>query len=149
MLLKLQPNRWSCLLTSFEMALGTVIDVGHDGSEVIWKNLQEPYCRRGFHIQEMIDAAWRLGYCCVPVEPSPASQPIPSESPFIIPFDREARFESYITGRIAVMEGIVKNNQNRHAIAWDGNTIFDPSGNKLTFTNYQIETCWLICKDIC
>ena len=53
------PNAWSCLPTSFAMALGydlywLIGQLGHDGSEITHAGLPNPLCRRGFHPQELI-----------------------------------------------------------------------------------------------
>ena len=65
-----QPNRWSCLPTSFAMILDVDVNelirkIGHDGSEILWPNLEEPYCRRAFHIEEIAMVCYGLGYYLV------------------------------------------------------------------------------------
>lgn len=51
-------DKWTCLLDSFAMCLDidpAIItkELGHDGSQIIWPGHYDPYCRRGFHIDEM------------------------------------------------------------------------------------------------
>ncbi len=53
-----QPNMWSCLPTAFAMVLDIPVnqviqEIGHDGSEITWPELIEPFKRRSFHLQEM------------------------------------------------------------------------------------------------
>lgn len=46
-----------------EINLDTMIDIiGHDGSEIVFKDFKEPMCRRGFHINELQYCA--LSYGC-------------------------------------------------------------------------------------
>jgi hypothetical protein len=75
---QIKPNRWSCLVTAFAMALDIPVAelirlVGHDGSEIVNPELPEPGCRRGFHIQEMIEACWSQGHSVTPIEVFPQS----------------------------------------------------------------------------
>jgi|SRR5215471_2668822 len=78
-----QKYRWSCLTASFAMALGVSEDdlmnvIGHQGDEVIWPDLQEPYMRRSFHISELVIASLKLGYSASPVDALPVSEIKPS-----------------------------------------------------------------------
>ncbi len=54
--LQKQPNRASCLLTSFAMAIDQPVKqlmeiLGHDGTEII-SDSKIPFCYAGFHVQE-------------------------------------------------------------------------------------------------
>ena len=58
---------------AFAMALEIPVvelleELGHDGSELVFPNLPEPACRRGFHIQELVHVALRHGFALTPVE---------------------------------------------------------------------------------
>ena len=73
MRLQQSPIRGTCLPTSFAMAMGIpVADIfaalGHDGSEVLWPDLPEPTCQRGFHVQELIRLAVKCGWSVTPIE---------------------------------------------------------------------------------
>lgn len=75
-----QPNRWSCLPTAFAMALDVPLEdiiayVGHDGGELKWPALPEPFCRRCFHIQELVNYCYAKGVAVIPFETYPASAP--------------------------------------------------------------------------
>ena len=70
-----QPNRWSCMATSFAMVLDTTVDevfryTGHDGSDIAFPSLPEPHRRRGHTLYEMIHFALSKGISVVPFEPS-------------------------------------------------------------------------------
>ena len=67
MRLQTKPERWQCLVTSFAMALDMLVadvmrEIGHDGGQVLWPDMPEPMCRRGFHPQELIDVCRAHGY---------------------------------------------------------------------------------------
>jgi hypothetical protein len=77
-----QPNRWSCLTTSFAMVLNITYDelikeIGHDGSKLMWPDLPDPMCRQSFHIQELILCCYRRGLAVIPFEIYPIAGPSP------------------------------------------------------------------------
>jgi hypothetical protein len=66
----------NCLLNSFSVVTGVsydtlVEDIGHDGMEIVWPDAREPYCRRGYHIQEIVTALFDRGFLVVEFEPYP------------------------------------------------------------------------------
>ena len=68
-----KPERWMCLPTSFAMVLDLPLsaifdEIGHDGSQIIWPDLPEPTCRRGFHPQELIHVCLNHGHAATRVE---------------------------------------------------------------------------------
>jgi hypothetical protein len=74
-LLNKSPNRWSCLPTAFATGISMLVDelikeVGHDGSEIV-NDMDEPYCRRGFHPQEIIPICLKKGYSVTEIEKFP------------------------------------------------------------------------------
>lgn len=119
------PNRWSCLPSSFATVLRVSLKeflrlVGHDGSAMAFPALPEPLCRRTFHVQECILAAARLGHSITPLQFRPILTPdgihmteIDTDIQYLL------KFPGVMTGR-GVKHG--------HAVAWDGNYIYDPSG---------------------
>lgn len=65
-----QPNQWSCFPTALAIITGHpvkyIIDlIGHDGSEIIYPNMPEPFNRRAFVDDEIVKTAWHLGYYAV------------------------------------------------------------------------------------
>lgn len=53
-------SSFSCLLDCFSYVTGVtpenlMLGLGHDGSEIIYPELPEPFCRRGFNVFELID----------------------------------------------------------------------------------------------
>lgn len=126
MKLRTKKHRWGCLLTAFSMALDTDEEtlvglVGHDGSEKI-NEFPDPYCRRGFHPQEFIQAAWRLGYSVTPVERLPSSKYVTHTQTI----DQHEWFQEAVRSTTGVITGITK--QAGHAVAYDRGRIYDPDG---------------------
>ena len=144
------PNKWSCLPTSFAMACdrdldSLLLELGHNGSEIIWPTLPEPLCRRGFHIQELIYVVYHLGHCVMPFEARPCSTNQGHGSLYEIPFnqDPQQRLMAIMQGVYGVITGTTLNGQP-HAVAWDGVKIFDPAGIKYGLDNFILDTFWLV-----
>src|SRR4051812_22249881 len=67
-----------------DLPLETIVKIlGHDGSEKYWPEYPEPRCRRGFHIQEMIDLCFSLGKSVTPFQAYPTSVSESGSSPRI------------------------------------------------------------------
>lgn len=138
MKLQLQPNRWSCLPTAFAMILDRDVQdifdfLGHDGSEILWEDLDEPLCRRSFHIQEML----------VYAERQHNAHFIEIEDPPIIAVDEDHvaviqrnDLDYYLRNHIGVLCGEI--NEHRHAVAWYNNIVYDPS-SALTYDRYAMD----------
>lgn len=149
MKLILQKNRWSCVVTSFAMVLDVPVlsileIVKHDGSEIYWPELPEPNCRRGFHIQEMIDVCYLLGALVTPFQARPTS--ISAGANFLrIPqtfVSPEERITRALTKK-GILIGETLDGQ-KHAVAWDGERVFDPAGGISDIALFQIETFWMV-----
>ncbi len=145
MLVQKQPNRWSCLPTSFAAILGIEVEgfirhLGHDGSEILWPMLKEPACRRGFHIQECIDVMDRCDYSVTPFEAIPQHVPaftVPA-IPILFGGSEEAAMEHFrkiIYRTTGVITGI---SLNGHAVAYDQGVICDPNGHVY---QYSLRAC--------
>ena len=139
-----QPNRWTCLPTSFAMACDCSLEkileiIGHDGSEIAHPDLDEPYRRRSFHIQECIWAAAQLGFSITPFECYPQLAAMPGfEIPVSLRFNKHEVLSGFgvITG-----EGM----KHRHAIAFEHGFGYDPNGTVIDLENqdvYTPETIW-------
>lgn len=152
-----------CLLYTFAMILETEPDIlikelGHDGMEKIWPSLPEPYCYKGFHIQEMIDLCIARELHCTEIQATPASLP-PSEAyghmdshnighHMIFESRRNtARFKDHLKGREGVLYGRT-NKGVTHAWAWDGEKAHNPQSGTgvVSLGDIRVSTCWLISK---
>ena len=123
------PNQWSCLATSFAMCFNIPILelfklLGHDGSEIIWPDLEEPLCHRGHHLQELIDAGIHLNYATMYVERENVLMH-PTKDDFII-IQPKLTIESYFDRFPGVILGIF--NKIRHAVAYEKGIIYNPNG---------------------
>jgi hypothetical protein len=104
-----------------------IAHIGHDGSQIIWPTLEEPHRRRGFHVQECIDVAFRAGFAVTPIEVTPRhapAEPVPAFS--ILRGGSEAaaleRFADVVSHHRGVLTGY------SHAVAFDHGIICDPNG---------------------
>jgi hypothetical protein len=133
MRLQTKPERWMCLPASFAMALDIPLadvlhDVGHDGSQIVWPQLPEPMCRRGFHPQELIDVCLARGYAATRIELAPAMTTVTGGPELHLFPDERAwtRFIQAIQNSLGVIEGV--GFRSGHAVAYDHGHIFDPDG---------------------
>jgi len=147
---QIQPNRWSCLLTAFAIALDENVDklveeIGHDGSERIWSAPHPNDCR-GFHIQEIIECCLFRKVAVVPIEPRPSlTHPLTKQGVYAVPVnDPASRMTYHMQGAVGVLTGITENN-SRHALTWNRSEIIDPSDGLARQTihpEWQIECFW-------
>jgi hypothetical protein len=119
------PN-WNCLPRAFARVLDISYDeimerVGHDGSEIIWEGLSDPWGRRAFHIGELINAAWSLGYSVTPFEWTLESAPMDSVEPYVQ--QNQLAVAAVMKSYDGVAIGYLRNG-TRHAVAWiDGSPV--------------------------
>ena len=73
----------NCLLHAFQTVTGLnlIERLGHDGSEIIYPDLPEPICRRGFHTQELFKACWP-DFACMALWAWPKMSPIPERQEY-------------------------------------------------------------------
>jgi len=116
--------------------------IGHDGSEIVFPELPEPACRRGFHSQEIIHLAWGLDCSVTPMELFPMIAPLNGTGSIPVFFDGSQdrnweRFDFIINHTEGVLEGMGK--ASRHAVYYDHGLIYDPDG-KPTY-QFSKEAC--------
>jgi hypothetical protein len=147
--LLLQPNAWSCLPTAFAMVLQTTPAaifeyLEHDGSEIIWPDKPEPLRRRSFHIQEMFDFCIAQYVYPVAIEALPCIYPgeVCEDEKEILEIERVVDIEQYLVRRPGVLVGEYEG--NRHAVAWDGELVFDPTGYKYQINEFGLETFYAL-----
>lgn len=142
----IQPNRWTCTPTSFAMACDVSLEkileiIGHDGSSIVHPHLREPFCRRSFHLQECIWAAYSLGFSITPFESFPVLAATEVDT-----LDLERPWNRSILAGFGVLTG--RGRTNRHAIAFNAYVGYDPNGTTVDLIkhpddrNYTIETVW-------
>lgn len=151
---QIQPNAWSCLATAYAICLNVPVEdifkfLEHDGSEIIYPKVPEPYCRRSFHPQELMDYCYCIhNRYVMQIENEVALMNSYNEQVYNVPLQK-GRVEGYVrTHNTSVLSGQVKGNGRWHAVAYVGGTIYDPNGttNKLSsfICKFNIETLFLI-----
>lgn len=131
-----------CLVTSAAMILDTdpeIIhkEIGGDGTSIVW----EPNGMRGIHIQEIQDCCKRRSKMIAPIEMTPYLAPDAEHQPFrVFPEKLELlRFTNHIINHRAIL--ITPN----HAVAWDGENVFDPQGFIKSIFEYNVQEAWVLC----
>jgi hypothetical protein len=140
-------NKWSCLPEAFAMAMDMSAEeliqaIGDDGSEIIWPDLPDPYCRRGFHPQQIIPIALTRGFAIVEFQSDVrayngrAMQEIKFPSPDI---------QTLLSQYKGVIVGDFRGKS--HAVYWDGSQIHDPRGMSYMFhDSISIRQFYGVCK---
>lgn len=139
---------WTCLAECFAKVFETSLEdlfdlLGHDGSEVIWPQYEDPMCRRGFHIQEMVCVGLRLGFAIVQIESQPSMYPDPAAEPFSLPEVQLHRFFNLAPG---VVTGYDRMRGCRHALAIVEGRVFDPAGVISRYGDFDAENLFLVFK---
>jgi hypothetical protein len=121
--------------------------IGHDGSEIIHPELKSPGNRKGFHWQEIIDAALVLNYAVVPIEARPIQTATGTDSHEVKFGDFETpeeRLLAYLDNTKGVLTGIAPSGY-WHAVAWDGEQVYDPQGRVYSLSDIKIgiQIYWL------
>lgn len=120
-----------CLLYSAAMLLDVrpedlIMEIGHDGMKQMW--LPDP--RRVVHTPDEIqDCFVRRGFCLYQVGVYPIATPGNGLVPRPIWSEDQAakRFEDHIRDVHGLLVGEALNGEG-HAVAWDGEYIYDPRG---------------------
>ncbi|KKN04907.1 hypothetical protein LCGC14_1092740 [marine sediment metagenome] len=141
--MKLRNNYapWGCLLSSAAMVLDLTNEeliklIGHDGGDIVFPGMPEPSKRQGFHIQEIIDIAVKLGYSVMAIEVMPAST-TDGENNFDIKIeDHHKRLMGHMNDHTGIITG--RGRRWPHAVAWDGEKVFDPVGKIYDFDDIKM-----------
>jgi hypothetical protein len=102
--------------------------IGHDGSEIIWPNQDEPRRRAGHTHHEMQYVARKLGYYLVDYKPGFGYAP-PGETKLMTRSFLDA-WVDVLSTHDGVLSGSYKGRINNHAVAWNAKEglIYDPTG---------------------
>jgi hypothetical protein len=113
-------------------------EIGHDGSAIVFPGLEEPMCRRGFHSQELIHAAWNRGFTCTRIELMPVikASALSEDTHTVELKDPWNRFIGFIDTTMGVLEG--RGRRCNHAVCYHYGTIYDPDGH---LYDYSQEAC--------
>lgn len=155
---QMQPNRWSCSVTSAAMVLDIPVtelisQLGHDGGEIYYPHNTPPCCYRGFDISEIVDVVMRRGWAVTPIIAWPTSTPNGTDVHDVYPeFSLKDRMDWYLQrfDGIAYGERETKLEKRTHVIAWskDERRWHDPSGPILQKDkpSIAIRTFWVFQK---
>lgn len=150
--LQKQPNHWSCNLASMAMVLDVhyrelIEEIGHDGSEILYPDLPEPLCRRGFHMQELIDCAVTRFFTCSEIQIRPVGTPdglAGHEHEIDFKISHEERFKKYLDlGYNALLYGMTRKCYHCVAWEWDTKLIHDPNGRVYGLNDCKIKLAGL------
>ena len=157
MKLQKQPTAWSCLPTAFAMALDKPVEeiikaIGHDGSEVYWPELESHWANRAFHVQELVDYCFWNEIAVVCIDAMPCfnhfdSRAVAKEVKYLSGLEYADRLERYLKSYFGVLVGTTNFNSG-HAVAWDGENVFNPRGaiESLENANFNIMSFYILGK---
>lgn len=118
---------------------------GHDGGEIVFPDLSEPLCRRGFHVSEAVLVALRLDYAATPIELFPVIAASDGPATKVVHYGHAATpeynwvvGESLIHGRRGVIEARTRSGY-WHAVAFDRGHIYDPDGRHFQYSREDCE----------
>jgi len=137
-----------CLLYSAAMLLNEpasflVEELGHDGMEVWWPELDDHRKFRGHSMQEMIDIFLKRGFTLTPIQSFPMQSPgscIEARPTFE---EYAERFYKHIAKKRAILIGRTQRG-NGHAWAWDGYQVFDPRGSMPNIHDLAVSEAWVM-----
>lgn len=140
----LQPNRWSCLPTALAMLANVSLNdifekITHDGSEIIFPDLDEPIKRRSFSIEEIHYITPFYGFVLVPYSPGILYIPTKKHSKEIL----FPAFEDKLNERDGLIFGTPVGRSLGHVVTWSAHEglVYDPNGTKYPIAgNFVIET---------
>ena len=123
--------------------------LGHDGSEILYPEYEEPFNRRSFHPQELIDFCYSEQRSVITIEEyglvgDGKNCCITCKTPaqFKIEFSPE-RLQNYLLLEDGVLAGETDTGK-RHAVAWVDNRIYDPNGTSYDLDKFKTEVFFII-----
>ncbi len=148
----LKQSGHKCILYSAAMVLNenTLVleqEIGHDGQEVVYDDLVEPMCLRGFHIQEILGCFLARGKGLMLIEAMPRSGPQGHSELWHTIFSESKasrRFIRLLQGRQAILIGQNPESGGNHAYAWDGYKVYDPLGRILELNQIPVREAWVV-----
>jgi hypothetical protein len=114
--------------------------IGHDGSEIVFPKQPEPYCRRSFHLQELIDVCMLKNTSVVPIEFHPVSE---ANGQHYVLKTYSIRAPYYLENYNGVLTGLGRAG-TPHAVAWNREKIYDPNGSIYSLDDFSIENFYLL-----
>lgn len=143
-----QPSCWSCLATAFAIVMDVDVEkifnfIGHDGSEVIWPQLEDPRKRRSFHPRELIIYCLARNYAAIHLDLEAASAADEESIIYELPPINKEHLEHLLINNRGVLIGTTIANRP-HAVAWEQTTIYDPNGKTYPLKDFNIREFYII-----
>lgn len=97
---------------------------------------------RSHHPQELILAAYKLGYAMIPIDAEIVSMDTQGNTLW----KKNLLFQSLLESNLGLL--LCERNSKRHFVAWDGKTVYDPLGYTTTINDerYKWITFFLVKK---
>lgn len=118
------PNAWSCLPCAFSLATKIPVSnifsfLGHDGSDIWFPHLPDPFRRRGFHTSEMNDFCIEYGFSAmlIPIAVRLSNGNVSHD----LYNNLQSRYKNLLLKPCIILEPT-------HAVYWSGTEIVDPRG---------------------
>jgi hypothetical protein len=151
-----------CILTAFAMVFDMDPDelqaeIGSNWQSIAFSGLPQPYCWRGYHVQEFIRYAVQRGYAITPIELAPVvappmikggynTPPYPNV-PIYLGDEAEARswqiFKNIVLNSRGILTGLLVNASiliRGHAVAYEHGVIYDPRGRTFYYSAEECES---------
>lgn len=117
--------------------------LGHDGSEILWPSLPEPFRRRGHHIEELQYVAFDMGKSFVPFVPAFEYNPGADEKLMFAKYLFNVAFDPIL----ARYDGILVGHWTKghpHAVAWNAKErrLYDPEGSIYEYSSSFAIDCF-------
>lgn len=130
-----------CVLTAFSSILGidekAIIDeLGHNGSEIVFPDLPEPLCRRGFDPRELVYYCFKRGINVTELDAKLMRQ---GANGNIFTIDKSEELTSLLPKNKGVLTGSFMG--RFHAVAWNGEKIMN---SMCTIENMIIHSFFVI-----
>jgi len=121
--------------------------IGHDGSEIVFPELDDPFRRRAFNGQEIVRVLTSLGFVVSEHQLFPISV-VDEEHIFALESEKEtldAYMEVLLSRGPGVLCGVTKNTGKYHAVTWNGvDACLDPVGFIYPIDRYEPEVFYTI-----
>lgn len=113
--------------------------IGHDGSEIIWPDLNDPDCRRAFHIQECVRVAMDHMFTPIEIDADPHSiVDCEGATPYRVDMG------DWLLDNLSLVSGVLlgRIEGRYHAVAWNSveKMIYDPVGRKYPLDQFQVSS---------
>lgn len=148
MLLQKKQNSWGCFVTAFATVLNKPVQelydyFGHDGGEILDAQ-PDPKCRRGFHIQELIDYALQCGFAVTCIDALPAFLRPGGLTVDMVPLSQaQVRFDKHLGNSEGVLIGNIGDDIfHCHAIVNSFGKLYNPDTGGLYNPNNFTVQCY-------